>query len=137
MFVRDLAEHVAEVRGDGEVAAFVELLAGQAGPIAVDLAAVDRSAHDEHAGRVSVVGAASSVFTDRTPELRHGQQHDIVHAIAEIVVERAHSARKLPEAIGQLTLRTALVVVRVPAANVDKRDLDTHTGLDELRNLTQ
>jgi len=39
-------EHAAEVRGDGEVAAVVALLAGQAGPAAVDLAAADVLAAD-------------------------------------------------------------------------------------------
>src|SRR5260370_40877591 len=38
----------AEVRGKREVAAFVELVIVQAGPFAVDLAALHVAAHDEH-----------------------------------------------------------------------------------------
>src|SRR5712692_9229345 len=51
----NFAEHGAEIRREREVAAFVELVIVQAGPLAVNLAALHAAAHDEHAIRVAVV----------------------------------------------------------------------------------
>ena len=66
----DFAEDGAEVGGEGEVAAFVELVIGEAGPAAVDVAAFDVAAHDEHAVGVAVVGAAVAVFFARCGRIR-------------------------------------------------------------------
>ena len=64
-FGDNFAEDLAEVGGDGEVAAFVELLVVQAGPAAVDFAAFDLAAEDEHGVGVAVVGAAGAVLRGR------------------------------------------------------------------------
>src|SRR5207302_10543292 len=56
------ADYLAEVGGQGEVAAFIELRLIEAGPAAVDFASLDRAAQDEPHVSVAVVGAAIAVF---------------------------------------------------------------------------
>src|ERR1051325_2475590 len=46
---RDLAEDVAEIGGQGQVAAFIQLAGVEAGPFAIDLAAFDVAAKREKA----------------------------------------------------------------------------------------
>ena len=80
----------------------------EAGPLAVDLAALDRPAEDEHRVAVAVVGAAVAVLLHRPAELRHRDEHDVGHAIAEILRERGEAAREIIEAIGDLAGRRRL-----------------------------
>ena len=47
MLLENFGKNIAEVRGQREVAAFVELFGGEAGPLAVDFAAVDGAAGNE------------------------------------------------------------------------------------------
>ena len=58
--------------------------------------------------------------------------------IAEIRdAERRDGAREVVELVGQLTLRGALVHVRVPAADVGERDLEADVRLGQLRDLPE
>ena len=61
-FGNSFAEDLAEVRGDGEIAAFVELLVCKAGPATVNLASLHLAAKYKHGVGVTVVGAAGSVL---------------------------------------------------------------------------
>src|SRR5207247_10285953 len=58
---QDLAEEVAEVGGEGEVAPVVELAGAEPGPASADTAALDRPPEHEGEPRVAVVGAAVAV----------------------------------------------------------------------------
>src|SRR6266849_2467793 len=134
---RHLGKEIAEVRRHSEVALLVELLAREPRPRARHPAAFDRAAQDEHGGRVTVVRPAIAVLSHGPPELRHRQDDDVGHAVAEIPVERGQTLGELHEPLRELPLLVALVGVRVPAAHVGKGDLEPHVGLDELGDLLQ
>src|SRR5579872_2775315 len=80
----DFAEHVAEVGRDREVASFVSMLDGEAGPAAVDLPAAHAAADDHHRVAVAVIGAAVAVLAHRAAELRHREDDGVGHPIAEV-----------------------------------------------------
>ena len=84
VFVGGLGKNVAEIGRHVEVAAFVKFVVFQALKIAVNLAAFDRIAEDEHRVRVAVVGAACAVLAGRAAKFRHRHQNDVVHTLAEI-----------------------------------------------------
>src|SRR6266853_2219731 len=134
---RDLGEEVAEVGGDREVAALEELVPVEARPAAVDAAAANAAAEDEHRRRVTVVGAAVAVLRDGAAELRHRQRDDVRHPVAEILRERRERRAEVREAERELAALGALADMRVPALHVGEGDLEADVGLDELRDLTQ
>src|SRR6202162_6114175 len=65
----DFGEDVAEVGRHGEVAVLVEVGGVEAGPLAVDLAALDAASEEEHDVGVAVIGAAVAVFLYGAAEL--------------------------------------------------------------------
>src|SRR4051812_9413756 len=71
----DFSEEVAEIGGDAQVAALVELLRREAGPAAVHLTTIHRPAHCEEAGAVAMVGAAVAVLPRGAAELAHRRAH--------------------------------------------------------------
>ena len=89
------------------------------------------------AAGMPMVGATIPVLTRHSAELRHRQDDDVAHAIAEIGRERRHCTREVAEAVGELPGCAALVDVSVPAADVGERDLEADVGLDELRDLQE
>src|SRR5678815_3785128 len=66
-----LGEDVAEVGRDCQIAALVELLAIETGPFAVDLAAFDVAAKDEHRVAVPVIRSAIAVLAHGASDRRH------------------------------------------------------------------
>src|SRR5690606_18150507 len=109
----------------------------EAGPAAVDPAAVHGPAENHHAVAVTVVRAAGAVFGYGPPELGHRQDDDVLHAVAEVVVERANAVGQLGQSSRELAVQATLVGVRVPAVDVGERDLQPDVGLDELRDLPE
>lgn len=57
MFGENLADGRAEIRGEGEIAAFIQLVVFEAGPAAIDAATFD-AAHGKHGIRVALARAA-------------------------------------------------------------------------------
>ncbi len=137
MALRNFAEDIAEIGSQLEIASLVELIALQAGPLAINLFAAHAVADYKHRIRVAMVGAAVSVLPGSAAKLRHRQNHYVVHALTEIGVERRDRVAELLQQIAELTARAALVDVSVPAAHVGKRHLEPDTGFDQLRNLQQ
>ncbi len=133
----DFAEDVAEIGGDGEVAILEELVGRERGPVAVDFAALDRAAHGEEAGAVAVIGAAIAVLVHGAAELAHGDDDDIGHAVAEVLMQRGQRLREAAEPGGELALGVALVGVGVPAVDLGEGDLHADVGLDQLRDLLE
>ena len=133
----DLREDVAEVGRDREVAALVALFGREAGPRAVDLAAADAAAEDEHRVAVAVVGAAVAVLLHRPAELRHREHTMSAMRSPRSVASAAMPCAKSSSRAGELAGRAALVDVRVPAAELGERDLEADVRLDELRDLPQ
>ena len=134
VFYGNLAENGAEVRGERQVAVLIELLGGEAGPLAEDLATVNRAAEREEAGGVPVIGAVVAVLPRCSSEFAHRQDHHVVHPVAQVVIERRNS---LPEFAQLLRQAVWLVGVRVPAAHLGKCHLDSDFGLYELGDLLQ
>src|SRR5678816_3536776 len=98
-----LGEDVAEVGRDCQIAALVELLAIETGPFAVDLAAFDVAAKDEHRVAVPVIRSAIAVLAHGASELRHRDEHHVLHAIAEVAGERRDAAGELVQTIRDLS----------------------------------
>ena len=116
--VRDhFAEHLAEIRGDRQVAAFVELLVVEAGPAAVDLAALHVAAEHKHGVGVAVVGAAGAVLARGAAELRHGDERDVLRVVAQVAPEGGDAGGESREPVGELAVYAALVLMGVPAAD--------------------
>src|ERR1039458_6031904 len=98
------------------------------------------SAWPKSASRVAVIGAAVAVFARGAAELRHGDQGDVLPAVAQVQPEGGQRLAKVGKSRGQLALRSArahLVDVMIPAAHVGEGHLHAHVGLDELRDLAQ
>ena len=109
----------------------------QAGPSAVDLTALHVAAHDEHAIRVSVVGAAIAVFLGGAPELAHGHDDDILHASAHVLMKRRKALAEILQQIRELALHSAFVDVIVPAAAIDEKNFHADVRFEQLPNLLQ
>jgi hypothetical protein len=101
MIAHKFAQHVAIVRCDGQVAPFKELLFFQAGPLSVNLPALNPTTDHHHEAAVAVVGSSVAVLLDSTAEFRHRDQDDVLHAITHFLEERGDTARKLTEEIRQ------------------------------------
>src|SRR5438094_8457483 len=103
-----LSQDVAEIGGQCQVAAFVELFLFQAGPSAVNLAAFDAAPDYEHAVGMAVVGTAVTVFARRAAELRHGDYNHIRHAIAHIPPESVERGAVFAEKVGKRPIARSL-----------------------------
>ena len=120
MFGKNFAEHAAKIRGEGEVAAFVELMIVQAGPFTVNFSAAHVSAHHEHAIGVAVVRAAVAVFAAGAAEFAHADENDVLHAVAQVLMKRREALAQVAQQIRELALYAALVDVIVPAAAIEE-----------------
>src|SRR5215831_3263573 len=134
---RDLGEELTEIRGHGEIAPFVELLAGQTRPPPHHTSALHRAAQDEHGRGMPMVGAPVAVLAHGAAELGHGQHHYVAHALPQITIEGGQALGEFREAEGELSALVALVGVRVPSPHVGEGDLEPNVGLDELGDLPQ
>ena len=56
---------------------------------------------------------------------------------AEVLHQRRDRSGKIRQSVGQLARGAALIDVRIPAAAVGERDLQSHVGLDQLRDRAQ
>src|SRR6266481_2115695 len=109
----------------------------QAGPSAVNLPALHVAAHHQHAIRVAMIGAAVAIFLRSAPELAHGHENSIFHAVAHVLMKRREALAKILQQIGKLSLHAALVDVIVPAAAIDEKDFDADVRLEQLPDLLQ
>src|SRR3954467_12786733 len=64
-----LAEDIAEVCGQGQVAPFIKLARFEAGPLPIDTSAAHAVADDEHGVGVAVIRPARAVLARRPTEL--------------------------------------------------------------------
>ena len=137
MFRDALGEDVAEIGRDRQVTALPELLALEPRPLAVNLAALDVAAEDEHRVAVAMVRAAVAVLLHRPAELRHRDHDDVRHAIAEVLGERGDARREVVQAVRDLSLRAALVRVVIPIPCFRERDFEAEVAFDDLRDLPE
>ena len=82
-----------------------------------------------------MVGAPGSVLMGGAAKFRHGDEHDIFSTVAHILPEGSDTLAEVGEAAGQLTSGGALVLVRIPPADIGKSSLDAKIGLHQLCNL--
>ena len=68
-------------------------------------------------------------------ELRHGENDDIPHPIAEVVIESSDAVAEIRQAIRKLAARVTLIRVRVPAAHIGEGDLHADVRFHQLCNL--
>jgi len=59
--INGLTDNLAEISGEGEIASLVKLIFRKAGPLTVNLAALNRASHDKHDVGVTVIGAATII----------------------------------------------------------------------------
>ena len=130
-------EEVAVVGGDGEVAAFVKFFFGEARPVAEDASATDAAAEGEEGGPVSVIGASVSILAGGASEFAHGEDEDLRHAGTPVAVEGGEAFGEFAQAGGESSASGALVVVGVPAAELDEGDFEADVGFDKLGDLTE
>src|SRR6202007_2245310 len=97
------SDHLAEVGGQREVAAFVELRLIESRPAPIKLATPHWPAENEHHIGVAMIGAAVAVLARGAAELRHRYHYCVFTEIAEISPESGQRLRKVAQHIGQLT----------------------------------
>jgi hypothetical protein len=107
----------------------------EAGPAAVDFAAFDGAAEDEHGVGVAVVGAAGAVLARGAAEFGHGDQGDVFGIVAHVAPEGGDGGGELAQAVGELAVDAALVLMGVPAADVGEGRFNAEVGLEQLGNL--
>ena len=66
----------------------MQLMFFKPGPLAVDLATLNRSTQNKHGVGMAVVRAAIAVFAGRPPEFRHREHRDVGHAVAHVLMKR-------------------------------------------------
>src|SRR5207244_854814 len=108
---------------------------GEAWPSPVHVAAAHAAADHHHRVAVAVIRSAIAVFIHGPSKFGHRQHDGVVHAVVQIGYERGDAACEIVEPSGQLTLRRALIDVRVPPADVREGDLESDIRLGELCDL--
>src|SRR5215472_8826824 len=109
----------------------------EAWPVAVDLAAFDIAAHDEHTVGVAVVGSAIAIFLGGAAEFAQSDDDHVLHAVTHVLVKRRETSAKVPQKIGELALRAAFVDVVVPTAAIDEYNFDADIGFEQLADLLE
>src|SRR5580700_1544820 len=79
---RHFGKHIAKIRGQRQVAAFVKPILTEAGPTPIDLSAPYGTAEREHDGGVTMIRAAIAVLPRRAAKLGHAEHQHLGHAIA-------------------------------------------------------
>ena len=82
-----------------------------------------------------MIGPAVPIFLDPSTKFRHGQHHDIFHAIAQVPVKRGQGLRELREPCRELPSLIPLSHMGIPSTAPRERDFYTDIGLNELRDL--
>ena len=75
-------------------------------------------------------GIAIAVFARSAAELGHAHENHILHAITHILVKRSNSLPQIAQQIAQLALHPAFVNVMIPAAAIQKRNLQTNISFE-------
>ena len=86
---------------------------------------------------MTVIRPARAVLRHGASELGHGQDHDVLHTVTQVVVQSPDSFAQLTQAARQLPLSPALANVRIPSTQIGKGDLHAHVGFHELGDLAK
>src|SRR5579863_5077267 len=93
--------------------------------LADDAPAIDAAAHHPVDAAVTVIGAAVAILAERTSEFGD-HDHDRVAPAgrADLFGKAGERAAEFAEPIGEIAGRRALVDMRVPAADIDKAEIE-------------
>jgi hypothetical protein len=80
---------------------------------------------------VSAIGANRPILRNGAPELAHGEDGDVGHALADVLGESG----EIREQAAQLTRASRLIDMRIPATHVGEGNLQSESCLDELSDL--
>src|SRR5205823_5017441 len=114
-----------------------ELVGREAGPLAVDFTASDRTSGEKHTTGVPMVRAARAVLPDGAAELGHCYDYNIAHEISEIEIQGSKTITKILRPIRQLAARAALIRVRIPPADIGEGHLQSNLRFHQLRDLLE
>ena len=133
---QNFAKHLAIVGRDIEIAAVIELVGMQTGPLAIDLAAIDIAADDKHNITVAVVGAAAGILLKGTTEFTHYHNCKalcVVGAIgiAQVGHERGETTGYGAKLAGKVAGATiTLRLMGIPAAQINGGHLEAQLQFD-------
>src|ERR1700686_3597220 len=128
-FVSCFTQDLAEICGACQIAVLIQLLGRHAWPLAVDFATFNGAAEHEHDISVPVIGSTGTVLLCRTPELGHGHEDYVLRVAAHIGPESGDALAEVTQTIGQLSVHTALILVRIPATDVSERGFHAQVRL--------
>src|SRR5438067_12170666 len=86
---------------------------------------------------MAMVRTPIAILAGRTSKLRHCQNYNVVHSLAEIGIECGDPAAELLQQVSKLTARVAFVHVCIPTANIRESYFKSYACFDQLRNLQQ
>src|SRR5271167_3543405 len=131
--LEDRRQHGAKVGGDSEIAPLVELRRGETGPIAVNAAAIDGTAHYPDDVAVAVIGAPVAVLPKGAAEFRQDDDDGVLPGLARSAGKSGETLAERAQMIGQLPVVVALVDVGVPTSEPDCRNADAGVMADQQR----
>ena len=79
---------------------------------------------------MAMIRAAVAMLAHCATEFRHRQNYNVVHALAQVGVERRDARAELLQKVAELAARVSFVDVRVPATNVRERHFQSDLRLD-------
>src|SRR5690242_2964101 len=92
---RDLAEDVTEVSRQRQVTSLIKLIALESRPLPVNLPAAHAVPQYKHRIRMPVVRPAITILAHGPAKLRHRQHDDIIHSLAQVLIQRRDTATEL------------------------------------------
>src|SRR6516162_8653643 len=123
MAQEDFPANSAKIRGQRQVAPFIENCRIKAWPASIDFAAFNPSTRDKHDVSMAVIGPAVAVLTRRPTELRQGKEHYVIHPVPKVVVKGRKAIGQLFQVIGHLTFRSSLIDMRIPTFDLSESNL--------------
>src|SRR5579883_3334012 len=122
---------LAEIGRHGEVAMLIELRRRQARPLAIDAAAPDRAAQNPDHVAVAVVGAVRVVLAQGAAELGDDDDGGVLPLGAEAAGEGGKALAERAQVIRELALVSALIDMRIPAAERREGEADAPVAAQE------
>src|SRR5262249_45201480 len=93
--------------------------------LAEDAAAIDAAAHHPIDAAMAVIGSAVAILAEGAAEL--GDHHDDRVAPCrgpDLLGEAGEPSPKLAETVGEIAIGGALIDMRIPAADIDKAEIE-------------
>src|SRR5512138_2952448 len=109
----DLRKDRTEISRQCQVSAFVQLLLLEARPFSVNLSALHTATDYEQCTGVTVVRSEIPVFARHAAKLRHRENHNVTHFVAEVSDKRVDRLGEIVETLRKLSRGTTLVDVSV------------------------